>query len=754
MKALFKHLNFHPCGGTLLAVLLAIPQIPLQGSIPSEKAVAQQASCPAGTTQETLSWGTSNFQTANFNQTFNIGGVSTNFQMTESPPGFIRDQPPQILGPVPYGVAPGPYGGINSPYLRWGIDATQNRDGNSTLTITFARPVTLPVPLTLLDVDRDREGELPYQDQITVTASNQGQNVPVTLTNIGPGAVAQIVSSNVARGADPRVEPGNSPNDRNLGNVFATFAQPVTQIRIVYESGPLSYVPDQQPGQDETIGIADITICAPSATGSIGDTVFNDTNGNGQQDPGEPGVGNVPLTLTLPGPDGQLGTADDTTQTTNTNANGNYSFTNLPAGPYRVTVTPPADLSEVTTAGGRQIDVTLNPGQSLDTVDFGLRRPPGGAIGDTVFNDTNGNGQQDPGEPGVGNVPLTLTLPGPDGQLGTADDTTQTTNTNANGNYSFTNLPAGPYRVTVTPPADLSQVTTPGGRQIDVTLNPGQSLDTVDFGLRRPPGGAIGDTVFTDRNGNGQQDQGEPGIGNVTLTLTLPGSDGRLGTPDDTTQTTTTNPNGNYLFTGLQPGNYSVEVTQPSDFTATTNTTLTANITDANSENLNIDFGFRPGQAGASGETNLRIVKRITNALRNGQPISGVSFNTFINDPNNNDDDRLQQAGRSPIGQISLQPPLNSGDQVEYTVYFLADGTEQLQNARFCDLIPAGTSYVSNSLSVDGISSQGQFLSPLAPLQDFVNVCGGNNNQGAVVVGPTNIPGGQTGLIRFRVTLD
>ncbi|MCP6762644.1 MAG: carboxypeptidase regulatory-like domain-containing protein [Fischerella sp. CENA71] len=745
MKALFKHLNFYPCGGTLLAALLAIPQIPLQGSISNQKAVAQQASCPAGTTQATLNWGTTNFQTANFNQTFNIGGVSTNFQMTENPAGFIRDQPPQVIGPVPYGVVPGPYGGINSPYLRWGIDATQNRDGNSTLTITFAQPVTLPVPLTLLDVDRDRQDELPYQDQVTVTASNQGQNVPVTLTNIGSGAVAQIVSANVARGADPRVGPGNSPNDQNLGNVFATFAQPVTQIRIVYQSGPLSYAENQRPQQDETIGLADLTICASSGTGSIGDTVFNDTNGNGQQDPGEPGVGNVPLTLTLPGPDGQLGTADDTTQTTNTNASGNYSFTNLPAGPYRVSVTPPANFSEVTTTGGRQVDVTLNSGQSLDTVDFGLRQPLN-SIGDTVFNDTNGNGQQDPGEPGVGNVPLTLTLPGADGQLGTADDTTQTTNTNANGNYSFTNLPPGPYRVSVTPPFNLPDVTTGGGRQVDVTLNPGQSLDTVDFGLRRPPGGTIGDFVFTDRNGNGSVDNGDRGIANVTLTLR--NSSGQV------VSTTRTDNNGNYLFTGLQPGNYTVEVTQPSDFTATTSTTLTANITDANSENLNIDFGFRPGQAGASGETNLRIVKRITNALRNGQPINGVSFNTFINDPNNNDDDRLQQAGRSPVGQINLQPPLSSGDQVEYTVYFLADGTQQLQNARFCDLIPAGTSYVSNSLSVNGISNQGQVLSPLAPLQDFANICGGSNNQGAVVVGPANIPGGQTGLIRFRVTVD
>ncbi|PLZ48201.1 hypothetical protein CBP15_19645 [Fischerella thermalis WC442] len=644
MKALFKHLNFHPCGSTLLAVLLAIPQIPLQGIISSQKVVAQQTSCPAGTTQATLNWGTTNFQTANFNQTFDIGGVSTNFQMTENPVGFIRDQLPENspgnLGAVPYGVAPGPYGGINSPYLRWGIDASQQsstvnyRQGTSTLTITFARPVTLPVPLTFLDVDRDRPNDLPFQDQITVTAFNQGQNVPVTLTNIGPGSVNQIVSSNVARGADPRVGPGNSPNDRNLGNVFATFAQPVTQIRIVYESGPLPYAENQQPQQDQTIGVADITICAPSARGSIGDTVFNDRNGNGQQDPGEPGVDNVIVTLTQPGPDGQFGTPDDITQTTTTNNNGNYSFSDLPAGSYRVTVNPPFNLPEVTT----------------------------------------------------------------------------------------------------------------GNRQIDVNLTSGQSLDNVDFGLRRPPGGAIGDFVFIDRNNNGTPDTGETGIANVTLTL--------RNNTGQVVGTTRTDNNGNYLFTGLQPGNYTVEVTQPSDFTATTNTTLTVNLTEPNSENLNIDFGFRPGQAGASGETNLRIVKRITNALRNGQPINGISFNTFINDPNSNDDDRLQQAGRSPVGQINLQPPLNSGDQVEYTVYFLADGTQQLQNTRLCDLIPTGTSYVSNSLSVDGINNQGQFLSPLAPLQDFADICGGSNNQGAVVVGPANIPGGQTGLIRFRVTVD
>jgi uncharacterized repeat protein (TIGR01451 family) len=527
MKALFKHLNFHIFQNTLLSVLFTVPQVPLLGSISNQKVLAQtQTSCPAGSTQATLNWGESNFQTANFNQTFNIGGVNTRFQMTENPAGIIRDESPQNspgnLGDVPYGVAPGPYGGINRPYLRWGIDARgSSRGGNATLTITFARPVTLPTPLTFLDVDRDRPGEPPYQDQITVTASNQGQNVPVTLANIGPGAVAQIVNNNTARGAEPRVPPGNALPEQNFGNVFATISQPVTQIQVVYQSGPL-YREGQPPGQDETIGLADLTICVPA--------------------------------------------------------------------------------------------------------------------------------------------------------------------------------------------------------------------------------GSIGDTVFTDRNSNGQQDAGETGIANATLTLR--NSDGQV------VGTTQTDNNGRYLFTGLQPGNYTVEVTRPSDFTPTTETTLSANVSDANPQNLDVDFGFRPGQAGAAGDPNLRLVKRITNATRNGQPISGLNFNTFVDDPNDDDDNRLQQVGRSPVGQVSLPTPLSSGDEVEYTIYYLVDGGQQLQNARFCDLIPTGTSYVSNSLSVNGIANQGQVLSPLTPLQpDFANICG-NNNKGAVIVGPANIPDGQSGLIRFRVTID
>src|SRR5205823_4372818 len=161
------------------------------------------------------------------------------------------------------------------------------------------------------------------------------------------------------------------------------------------------------------------------------------------QDAGEPGIQCVAVTLTGPGG----------TQTTTTDANGFYQFTNLVAGTYTVTVTPPAGYSAATTnapgsttatdSNSSPATVTLATNSSTDvTIDFGFVNPQG-RIGDFVWNDLNNNGIQDAGEPGLANV--TVTLSGPGGP--------QTTTTNAVGYYEFNHLAAGTYTATVTAPA-------------------------------------------------------------------------------------------------------------------------------------------------------------------------------------------------------------------------------------------------------------------------------------------------------------
>jgi len=653
MKPLFKHLPafthtqiFQPLKLTLLTLLFTVPQVPIQypllGSSSSGGKALAQTSCPAGTSPVTLEWNPSNNLQDFLSQNLSVGGINTTFSFSESSP--------EVIDAGETRIDPDVYGGIPGPNLRFNIGGNslpgQTPDNSpapvgssGTLIITFAQPVTLASPLTFLDIDRDgaRDAGRIFQDRVTISAFNGTTPVGVTGTALGANTrVTNLGNSVLAEGINE-----NAQTTENAGNIQVTPAGAITQIQVVYSPG----TEFGTPGQDETIGLARISICPP--IGTLGDTVFNDTNGNGVQDQGEPGIPNVPLTLTLPGPDGRLDTpADNTTQTTTTNSNGNYGFNNLPSGPYRVTITQPFDFPQITT-GSPQIDVNLSPGQTLNNVDFGLRRPPGGSIGDFVFNDRNG----------------------------------------------------------------------------DRTVNPG-----------------------------------ETGIPNATLTL--------RNSSNQIVATTTTNNNGNYIFTGLPLGNYTVEVTSlGSGLNPTTNTTLTANLTEANPDNLNIDFGFGGGAVGAA-NTALRLVKRITNVFRSGQPVNIANFNTFVDDGNDDDDNILQQAGRSPLGVTQLETVLQSGDEVEYTIYYLAEGNQDLQNVSLCDLIPPETSYTSREILVNRAgtnslltnaqdSDQGAFFTPLQPLPQPNQCLSQTNTKGAVTVNLGTItPDRNFGFLRLRVRID
>src|SRR5215813_13787892 len=73
-------------------------------------------------------------------------------------------------------------------------------------------------------------------------------------------------------------------------------------------------------------------------TFSLGDRVWNDTDGDGTQDSGEAGISGLTVQL--------LNNSGTVIATTTTNSSGNYSFTNLAAGTYTVKVTPPAGYTE------------------------------------------------------------------------------------------------------------------------------------------------------------------------------------------------------------------------------------------------------------------------------------------------------------------------------------------------------------------------------------------------------------------------
>lgn len=67
--------------------------------------------------------------------------------------------------------------------------------------------------------------------------------------------------------------------------------------------------------------------------------------------------------------------------------------------------------------------------------------------------------------------------------------------------------------------------------------------------------------VYVDDNDDGLRGPGENPIGNVTLTLT-----GTDWNNQAVSKTTTTDASGSYQFTGLAPGSYTVNETQPADY--------------------------------------------------------------------------------------------------------------------------------------------------------------------------------------------
>ena len=77
-------------------------------------------------------------------------------------------------------------------------------------------------------------------------------------------------------------------------------------------------------------------------TGSIGSTVFEDSNGNGMMDMGEMGIQNATVMVTGAGPDGTFGTADDVVYNLMTGSGGSFVQGGLPLGSYNIVIGLPA----------------------------------------------------------------------------------------------------------------------------------------------------------------------------------------------------------------------------------------------------------------------------------------------------------------------------------------------------------------------------------------------------------------------------
>jgi fimbrial isopeptide formation D2 family protein/uncharacterized repeat protein (TIGR01451 family) len=355
-----------------------------------------------------------------------------------------------------------------------------------------------------------------------------------------------------------------------------------------------------------------------TGTGTIGDTIWLDQDRDGAVDATESGLQGVDVTVTWFGLDGVAGGGDDIIYSDTTDSNGEYLVENLPPGSYQVEVdtgTIPGGYQNVSEPGVENDSVaTLTLGVGADDLgqDFGYAGS--GSIGDTIWLDQNGDAAQSGDEPGLGGVAVELTYFGPDGVAGGADDSVFTTVTDSTGGYIFEDLPPGNYQVEVTgslPPNVTNShdpdTGTAGDSVSTLTLADGEDNVDQDFGYESSS--VLGDRVWWDRDLDGVQEVGEPGLGGIEVTATYLGPDGTLGTVDDEIFVTTTTADGDYLFEDVTDGDYVVAVTGgvPTGFTITFDEDSGTTAPDATTalalsdEHLTADFGY--AGSGSIGDT-------------------------------------------------------------------------------------------------------------------------------------------------------
>ncbi len=248
-------------------------------------------------------------------------------------------------------------------------------------------------------------------------------------------------------------------------------------------------------------------------------------------------VGTISGTVTIDG-EGAAGLTATLSSgtTTTTNTSGAFSFADVVAGSYTVSISGFAD--DVTFPSASQSATIASDGQTVNLNFAGQYIRSSSVVGAVVASDPMMSGSSDGLPETLAGVTVTLTG---EHAMGEQQETNMET-----GGYAFTGLRAGSYTVTISGyPEDVKF------EELSMTLEVGVGeVGTADFEGAYIRTAAIEGRVII-------EGEGLPG---VTVTL--------VGGPAEESYTKMTGADGEYAFTELRPGDYMVDISgyDPRDY--------------------------------------------------------------------------------------------------------------------------------------------------------------------------------------------
>ncbi len=617
-----------------------------------------------------------------------IAGITVNLSGTDSDGNAVSlstitdgfglysfDQLPSGNYDITFGLPPvSTLGETHFTLQSVGLDPTVDSDGDST---TGTASVTLPSNFNMVDVDQGVFFASPSVSVVKKINGDEAATSPGVVVDLGstmsitfdvtntgnvPLSTVSVADDQITAVACPGgvVQPGET--------IQCTANHPAPAAGVVHHNTATATA-NPSPLADGT-QLADVSdsddAYANSSGSSLAGQVFHDVNDDGLRQVAEIGIAGVEITLT--GSDIYGNTVN---RTTTTNVTGQWSFTALAAGTYRVSEAQPANYNDgqdtVGTAGGT-LDpagdafdaVTLAAGEDATAYDFGEL---GTGLSGIVWLDRDASGVHETAETvRIEGVGMTL--------LDAAGNSIATTSTNAAGFYSFTGLAAGNYQVVQTQPSGYGS-TTRNTQSVSVPL---AGLTDVDFGEQLA---SIDGTIWNDvaPDGLAQTDgtSGETFRGGVVVVL--------LDTAGNAIDSVVSNPDGSYRFDDVPLGSYSIRVTPPAGLALTLQDQGADNTKDSD-----VDW--------VTGVTDSIVVSTASCASTAGdalpdcpQSVSNIDAGLITN--------KINLIANKTLATTSTS--IARGDSVAWTLTATNGSTTPLPGMIVTDALPADLDYVSAS---------------------------------------------------------